>query len=187
MDFPLWKLDQFWRLDRSNFASELSFNGFKGLVVKYLTFWLFEMERRKDRFNGFATVTFKQARQFDGGSLVWITRDVVEDTCSVIRDRVFKRLKRKFSWVTTIENGNGEKRLHLHMAIAIPDDISFDDFSMVFLDICGRMEWVHKRVDLRSVADSDHDDRKILFYMFKEGGDALAVNASTFIGLSAGR
>ena len=144
---------------------------------------------KKDRFNGFATVRFKQARQFDGGSLVWITRDIVEETCVAIRDRVFKRLKRKFSWVTTIENGNGEKRMHVHMAIAVPNDISFDEFEMVFLEVCGRMEWVHKRVDLRSVVDSDQDEdiRKVIFYMFKEGGDAFAVNASSLIGLSAGR
>ena len=147
-------------------------------------FMMAEWLSSKDRFNGFGTVTFKQARSVDDRFLIYNSRENVEATCAVIRDRVFKHFKRKFTWVTAIEDGHGDKRIHAHMAIAIPDDIAFDEFQSVYLDMCGRMDWVYDVYDMRQITDQDGDSgsRKVIFYMTKEGADALALNASTWIG-----
>lgn len=131
------------------------------------------------RFNVFATVTFKQAMVLSDGYFLRNSRDNVEATCCVIRDRVFKKLKRKYDWLTTIEEGGGEKRLHAHVAIALPSLTEFQEFDSVFLDICNRMDWVHSRIDVRTIGDGNEESRKVIFYMFKEGVDALAVHAST--------
>ena len=147
----------------------------------------FELARWIDErgdFNVFATVTFKQALTVSGGHFVRNTRDNVEATCGVIRDRVHKKLKRTktpFPWLATIEAGGGEKRIHAHMAIKIPHDIEFTEFQEAFHDICGRMDWVHDRVEVTPIVD-EHDEsgsRKVIFYMLKEGADALALNASS--------
>lgn len=168
-------------------------------------------------FNVFATVTFKQALAFNSGSLIrnarerecvtccvrhalafnsgTLIRNTVENvdaTCSVIRDRVFKKLKRSktpFPWITTIENGGGEKRLHAHMAMQLPRDIEFCAFHDAFHDICGRMDWVHDRVEVTPIVDQNGErgSKKIIFYMLKEGADALALNASSLRFQSAGR
>ena len=168
-------------------------------------------------FNVFATVTFKQALTFNSGTsirdtrkhvnvksnvkqmlafnsgiLIRNTRDNVDATCGVIRDRVFKKLKRSktpFPWMTTIENGGGEKRIHAHMAMQLPRDIEIGEFSDVFHEICGRMDWVHDRVEVTPIVDQNGErgSKKIIFYMLKEGADALALNGSSFRFQSAGR
>ena len=132
----------------------------------------------------FATVTFKQALPFDGGHFVRNTPEDVDATCCVIRDRVYKKLKRTktpFPWITAIEAGGGEKRIHAHMAIRIPDDIGFNEFQDAFHYICGRMDWVHDRIEVTPIVDEDGErgSRKVIFYMLKEGADALAFNASS--------
>ena len=147
----------------------------------------FELARWIDErgdFNVFATVTFKQTLAFNSGTLIRNTRENVDATCGVIRDRVVKKLKRSSSplpWMTTIENGGGEKRLHAHMAIQLPRDIEFGEFSGVFHDICRRMDWVHDRIEVTPIADEkgERGSRKVIFYMLKEGADALAFNASS--------
>lgn len=143
-------------------------------------------------FNVFATATFKQALTFSGGFLIKNTRENVDATCGVIRGRVFKKLKRSktpFPWITTIENGGGEKRIHAHMAMQLPRDIEFCAFHDAFHDICGRMDWVHDRVEVTPIVDENGErgSKKIVFYMLKEGADALALNASSFRFQSAGR
>ena len=147
-------------------------------------FMMAEWLSSKDRFNGFGTVTFKQARSVDKGFLIYNSRENVEATCAAIRDRVFKHFKRKFTWVTAIEDGHGDKRIHAHMAIAVPAEIEFDEFQSVYLKMCGRMDWVYEVFDMRQIADQDGDSgsRKVIFYMTKEGADALALNATTWIG-----
>ena len=147
----------------------------------------FELARWIDErgdFNVFATVTFKQALTFGGGHIVRNTRENVEATCGVIRDRVYKKLKRtktSFPWIATIETGGGEKRIHAHMAIQIPHDIEFKEFQDAFHDICGRMDWVYDRIEVTPIVDEDGErgSRKVIFYMLKEGADALAFNASS--------
>ena len=133
------------------------------------------------KFNAFATVTFKQAISLNDGHLLWNTRDNVEATCAVIRDRVFRRVKHEFQWLTSIEDGRGEKRLHAHMAFNVPSDVGFIAFEQTFIDICGRMDWVHSRIEVKPIASNDHESgsRKVVFYMLKEGVDALSVQAST--------
>ena len=147
----------------------------------------FELARWIDEqgdLNVFATVTFKQALIIGGGHIVRNTRENVDATCGVIRDRVYKKLKRTktpFLWITTIETGGGEKRIHAHMAIQIPHDIEFREFQDAFHDICRRMEWVHDRIEVTPIVDEDGErgSKKVIFYMLKEGADALAFNASS--------
>lgn len=164
---------------------------------------------RQGDFNVFATITFKQtlafnsgwlmrntresvvetycvkqALAFNNGILIGNTRENVDATCAAIRDRVLKKLKRSrapFRWMTTIEDGGGEKRLHAHMAIQLPCDIGFSEFSDVFHGICRRMDWVHDRVEVTPIVDEsgERGSRKVIFYMLKEGADALAFNASS--------
>ena len=147
----------------------------------------FELARWIDErcdFNVFATVTFKQALTLGSGCFVRNTRGNVEATCGVIRDRVFKKLKQTrapFSWVSTVETGGGEKRIHAHMAVQLPHDIEFEKFKEAFHEICGRMDWVHDRIEVTPIIDENGErgSRKVIFYMLKEGADALAFNASS--------
>lgn len=144
---------------------------------------------RQMHFSAFATITFKQERQCNDGHVVRIDRRIAEETCGAIRDRVFKRLKCRFRWLTTIENGGGSKKIHAHMAIDVPWHVSFEHFKEIFLDMCSRMDWVNERYEVVRVTDQDGEcgNRKVIFYILKEGVDALALSASTFQVHSAGR
>lgn len=140
-----------------------------------------EWVSEQGKFTAFATVTFKQGRTLDDGRFMEITREEAEETCEAIRDRLFKKLRRKFRWVTSIETGHGEKRMHAHMAIEVPKHVEFSEFQNAFLSICHRMRWVRRICEVTEIIDNDGDcgSRRVIFYMFKEGVDALAVHAST--------
>jgi hypothetical protein len=148
-------------------------------------------EKIVQRFNftAFATITFRQDRCLNDGHVVRIDRQIAEETCGAIRDRVFKKLKCRFRWLTTIENGSGEKKIHAHLAIELPAHVAFEEFQEVFLDMCSRMDWVNERYEIVRVTDQDGEsgNRKVIFYILKEGVDAIAVSASTFQVLSTGR
>lgn len=142
----------------------------------------FEMATWLDRggeYDVFATVTFKQAFVYSDG-VVRLTRNEIENCCGFIRDRVFRKCKRKFLWITSIEGGAGGKRLHAHIAIRKPEDIEFSALHKVFVDACRRMHSVDDRIEMVPVVDSDDGDgsRKIIFYMLKEGVDAVSLHAS---------
>lgn len=145
----------------------------------------FEMASWVDSRSGcnvFATVTFKQNVVQQDGSRYWTTWWDIERTCAFIRDRMFRKCKEEFTWLTSIETGGGEKRMHAHIAIRKPDQIEFEEFQALFVGVCNRMELVHQRIDIRPISDCNGGDgsRKVLFYMFKEGVDALALSASHF-------
>ena len=144
---------------------------------------------RRFKFTAFATVTFKQERRYKDGCVAKLDRRKAEETCGVIRDRVFKKLKCECRWLTSIENGGGDKKVHAHMAIDVPSHISFERFQAVFLDICGRMDWVNERYEVVRIIDQNGEcgNRKVIFYILKEGVDALALSASTFRVQATGR
>jgi hypothetical protein len=128
----------------------------------------------------FATVTFKQNVVQQDGSRYWTTWWDIERACAFIRDRMFRRCKGEFTWVTSIETGGGEKRMHAHIAMKKPDHIEFEEFRALFFDICNRIELVHDRIDVQPISNDDggNGSRKVLFYMFKEGVDAISLSAS---------
>lgn len=144
---------------------------------------------RRFKFTALATITFKQQRRLNNGHVARMNRQIAEETCGAIRDRVFRKLKCQFRWLTTIENGGGEKKVHAHIAIELPTHVSFDEFKEVFLDMCSRMDWVHERYEIVRVNDLDGEcgNRRVIFYILKEGVDAIATSASTFQVRSAGR
>ena len=138
--------------------------------------------------NCFATVTFKQCKHHDGGVREWINREIAANACDELLRCCVKWAKRispenthhPILWATFIEDGFSTKRVHVHIAINIPNHISFDLFCETFKTLCSRFDWVHERVDVREIMTAE-DRRRIIFYCLKEGMDAFEPTASRLV------
>jgi hypothetical protein len=136
-------------------------------------------------YKAFATITFKQARLASSGVLVKATRDAIDETCCEVQRRVLKLIKKQgyalddIAWITTIEDGHGEKRLHAHMAISLPSGMEFEEFAECFNRIVQRMEWCRPIFEIKQVKQQEGavQNERIINYMLKEGLDSLSVNA----------
>lgn len=138
--------------------------------------------------NCFATVTFKQCKHHDGGVREWVNREIAANACDELMRRCVKWAKRTspednhhpILWATFIEDGFGAKRVHAHIAINMPNQISFDLFCETFNTLCSRFDWIDERVDIQPLADKD-DCRRVVFYCLKEGSDAFHPTASRLV------
>lgn len=139
-------------------------------------------------FDVFATVTLKQMIVLDEGFRQFISREDCSKTACVLRDRVTKEIigQRRFrhgerlEWATFIESGFGDKRFHLHLMIGKSDQITYEDFEQKFRYVCGRLDWVHKQIDIQQIKDIEGNGRRaVAFYSLKEGNDALDLRSSS--------
>ena len=138
--------------------------------------------------NCFATVTFKQCKHHDGGVREWINREIAANACDELMQRCVKRAKRaspenvhhQILWATFIEDGFATKRVHAHIAINIPNHISFDLFCDTFKTLCARFDWIHERVDVQEITTTE-DRRGVISYCLKEGTDAFEPTASRLV------
>ena len=137
--------------------------------------------------NCFATITFKQCKHHDGGVREWINAEIAQNTCNELMLRCVKQTKKmnagandKPLWATFIEDGHGQKRLHAHMAINLPNVVSFEDFSRIFGDLCTRFDWIDDRFDVRRI-EKIEDHKRVIFYCLKDGVDAFQPNASRLV------
>lgn len=136
-------------------------------------------------YEAFATITFKQSRPALSGVLVKATRDAIDETCCEVLRRVLKLIKKQgyalddIAWITTIEDGRGDGRLHAHMAITLPSGMEFEEFAECFLRIFQRMEWSRRIVEIKPIKQEEGavQNQRIINYMLKEGLDSLSVNA----------
>ena len=144
--------------------------------------WLVE----KHNFNVLGTITFKQRVRHPNGLIEICTREKLEETCLEVGRRIKKNLKSKYGkevkdiyWITSIENGHGDKRFHAHMLFERPMQIDLLDFESAFSDVCSRMDKIDKRIDLRELENRGGDCKiAATTYILKEGPDAISWSCS---------
>ena len=148
-----------------------------------VTDWLF----KSGLFNISATVTLKQALPSDNGTLAFISYVDCSKTACVLRDRLTKKIigqsryrkGERLNWLTFIESGHGDKRLHLHLIIERPDSISFSAFKKLIGDVCSGLEWVYEQKEIKEIKDiAGSGNRAATCYSLKEGGDAFDLQSS---------
>lgn len=154
----------------------------KKMMQKAAVNWLIELHN----FNVFGTITFKQGMKHPNGMIEICTREQLEKTCMEVGKRIKKILKSKYGslvnsiyWITSIENGHGDKRFHAHMIFEKPMLIDLLDFESSFGDVCSRMDKIHNRIDLREI-ENIYGDGSVATtkYILKEGIDAIAMSGS---------
>ena len=143
---------------------------------------------KNGQFNVFATVTLKQAVCGRDGGLQFNSKERCSGTACLLRDWVSKevigqrryRHGERLEWATFIESGFGDKRFHLHLMINKSDEITHEEFEQKFRYVCGRLDWVHKQIDIQQIKDIEGNGRRaVAFYCLKEGIDALDLRSSS--------
>jgi hypothetical protein len=128
----------------------------------------------------FITITLKQALRNQEGALVWITPEEIQKTAKVLRNHITRKTigRRKITpFIVFREGGTDEKRFHLHILTAIPEWMSFEDFSNLIRFKADRLDWVYNEIDIRPIKKGTH--HSVVSYTFKEGSDAFLPEASS--------
>ena len=141
----------------------------------------------RHEFNVLGTITFKQATRHSNGNREQYTREQFEETCGEVGRRVKKNLKSKYGklvndiyWVTSIENGHGDKRIHAHMMFDVSIKIDLLDFESAFRDICSRMDKIYDKIDLQELINHVGESKiAAMTYILKEGTDAISLSYSS--------
>ena len=141
---------------------------------------------RASTYDVFATLTFKQVLPNVEGGLSRFTDDECGRTLRLLNDRLSKavlgrgacRRGERLTFVPFMEGGDIVRR-HAHVAIRKPADMEFEAFAALFRKIATRLDWVHREIDVRPIADPGlAASSRVIGYSLKEGVDAFVPRAA---------
>lgn len=143
---------------------------------------------KRPHCHAFVTVTFKQAVRNDHRSITRITREHCVSSLWILRDRVTKallgerryRAGHRLKFLPFVEGGDDGKRLHAHICVEAPAELTLDEFEQRFVAAAMRLDWVYREIDIRAIDPSPASVNRLIKYVLKEGVGAFVPEAACF-------
>ncbi len=128
----------------------------------------------------FSTFTLKTAIIDDSGSIRYLDDENICKAATFISERFYRRLSKEERGLPFLvfAEGRFQKRPHLHILSSKPSRYSFFDYAREFYQVSRKSYWVNKEADIKPI--SENTKRNLISYCFKEGPDALLIEASLF-------
>ena len=129
-------------------------------------------------FNVFLTVTLRQALINDGLGFTWISEDDCRKAAWLLRDRLTKKVNKsaglarstRLPFAVFIEGYGRFERFHFHALSVKPDNVSFAQYQCLIMDVCGKLDWVYRKVKVQPIDFSDSDAVPVITYCLKKEG-----------------
>ena len=135
----------------------------------------------------FGTVTLRQSRISESGAIQWLKPEDVRKTAWLLRDRLNKRLLPSrlvkkgggMTFLPFMEGDGFQKRVHIHLVTAKPEDMPWAEYRVMLLDVTRRLDWVYHEIDLRQIERPyENELSRVISYVLKEGTDAFIAEAA---------